>query len=330
MKTIIERPNRIEIKKSVNKHVLEIILIFIVIMMAFASPGFMTSGNLLNILRNMSLQGVIAFGMTMVIIAGEIDLSIGSTVALTGVIIGITTGNLSKAGIMPIDQAVIVGIILSFIVAGIIGLLNGWLLTKFKMPSFIITLAVMNILYGVAAIVSKGFPVTTLPSWYNFLGAGQVFSIPIPAIILLIIFAITFIIMGYTKFGRSVYAVGGNPEAARLSGINVSKVKVICMVVVQLCAALGGVLVSSQVMSGSFSFGKGWEMTAISSVIIGGASLMGGIGKVWGTFIGLIFLGVLINSMTLLNINEYVQYVVRGMLILIAVLINTIQTQKKH
>lgn len=323
--------NKLNIKKITNNYMLEIILLIIIIVMSFKSSGFLTSANLLNILRNMSLQGVIAFGMTMVIISGEIDLSIGSTVALTGVIIGMTAGKLSQAGIMSMDQAVIVGVILSFIVSGIIGLFHGWLLTKFKMPSFIITLAMMNVLYGVAAVISKGFPVTTLPSWYNVLGAGQIFGIiPIPAVILLVVFLFILIIMNYTIFGRSVYAVGGNPESARLSGINVTKVKIIVMVVVQLCAALGGILVSSQVMSGSFSFGKGWEMTAISAVIIGGTSLFGGIGKVWGTFIGLIFLGVIINAMTLMNINEYVQYIVRGLLILVAVLINTVQTQKKH
>ncbi|GAA0181477.1 ABC transporter permease [Clostridium sediminicola] len=325
------RINKSKIKKITSKYMLEIILLLIIIVMSFISSGFFTTNNLLNILRNMSLQGVIAFGMTMVIISGEIDLSIGSTVALTGVIVGMTTGKLSSAGIMPIEQAVIVGIVLSFVVSGLIGLFHGWLLTKFKMPSFIITLAMLNVIYGVAAVISKGFPVTTLPSWYNVLGAGQLFGVvPIPAIILLIVFAITLILMNYTKFGRSVYAVGGNPESARLSGINVKRVKMTVMVVVQLCSALGGILVSSQVMSGSFSFGKGWEMTAISSVIIGGASLSGGTGKVWGTFIGLIFLGVIINAMTLLNINQYIQYVVRGLLILIAVLFNTVQTQKKN
>lgn len=323
--------NKSKIKKITSKYMLEIILLLIIIVMSFISSGFLTTNNLLNILRNMSLQGVIAFGMTMVIISGEIDLSIGSTVALTGVIVGMTTGKLSSAGIMPIEQAVIVGIVLSFVVSGMIGLFHGWLLTKFKMPSFIITLAMLNVIYGVAAVISKGFPVTTLPSWYNVLGAGQLFGVvPIPAIILLIVFAITLILMNYTKFGRSVYAVGGNPESARLSGINVKRVKITVMVVVQLCSALGGILVSSQVMSGSFSFGKGWEMTAISSVIIGGASLAGGTGKVWGTFIGLIFLGVIINAMTLLNVNQYIQYVVRGLLILTAVLFNTVQTQKKN
>lgn len=327
---MILKSNTFNIKKITNKYMLEIILLAIIAVMTFISSGFLTSANLLNILRNVSLQGIIAFGMTMVIIAGEIDLSIGSTVALTGVITGLTAGGLSKAGIMSMDHAVVIGIVLGFVAAGLIGLFNGWLLTKFKMPSFIITLAMMNVIYGIAAVISKGFPITTLPPWYNIFGAGQVFGvIPVAAIILIAVFAIIFLIMNYTKFGRSVYAVGGNPEAARLSGINVTGVKMSVMVIVQLCSALSGVLVSSQVMSGAFSFGKGWEMISISSVIIGGASLMGGIGKVWGTFIGLIFLGVLINAMTLLNVNEYVQYIVRGGLILAAVLINTIQTQKK-
>jgi ribose/xylose/arabinose/galactoside ABC-type transport system permease subunit len=278
----------------------------------------------------MSFQGCIAFGMTMVIIAGEIDLSIGSTVALSGVIVGVITGSLAKSGMLPMETGVIIGILVSLIVSGLIGLFNGWLLTRFKMPSFIITLAMMNVLYGIAAIISKGFPVTTLPSWYNFLGAGRIANvIPFPVIVLLIVFVINFIIMNNTRFGRSVYAVGGNADSARLSGINVKRVKIVAMVTVQLCSGLAGVLVSAQVMSGAFSFGKGWEMTAISSVIIGGASLMGGTGRVWRTFVGLIFLGVIINGMTLLNVNEYAQYVVRGLLILVAVLINTIQTQRK-
>jgi ribose/xylose/arabinose/galactoside ABC-type transport system permease subunit len=144
-----------------------------------------------------------------------------------------------------------------------------------------------------------------------------------------VVFIFNFIVLNYTRLGRSVYAAGGNADAARLSGINITKVKMFVMINVQICAALAGIMVSSQVMSGSSTFGRGWEMTAISSVIIGGASLSGGIGRVSRTFVGLIFLGVIINGMTLLNVNEYAQYVVRGMLILIAVLINTVQTRRK-
>jgi ribose/xylose/arabinose/galactoside ABC-type transport system permease subunit len=320
----------LRIRKMTGKHILEVILIFLILILSITTRGFFTVDNLLNILRNMSLQGCIAFGMTMVIIAGEIDLSIGSTVALSGIIIGLVSGNLTKAGVMSMEQAVWLGVFLCIIVSIGIGLFNGWLLTRFKMPSFIITLAMMNVLYGIAAIISKGFPVTTFPYSYNVLGAGRLFNvIPIPAIALLIVFAVVLVIMNYTKLGRSVYCVGGNAESARLSGINVGRVKVIVMVAVQICAALSGVLVSSQVLSAMPSFGRGWEMTAVSSVIIGGASLSGGIGRVWRTFVGLIFLGVIINGMTLLNVNEYAQYVVRGLLILLAVLINSVQTQKK-
>jgi ribose/xylose/arabinose/galactoside ABC-type transport system permease subunit len=317
-------------KKIIKNHILECILILLILIMSVTTYGFFTPGNLLNILRNVSFQGCIAFGMTMVIISGEIDLSIGSGVALSGVIAALTSGGLAKIGIMPMEQAVIVGMVLSLLAAACIGLFNGWLLTKFKMPSFIITLAMMNVLYGTAAIIAKGFPVTTLPQWYSYLGAGRIFNvIPVPVIFLLLVFAFNFAVMNYTRFGRSVYAVGGNAEAARLSGINVAKVKMFTMINVQMCTALSGMLVSSQVMSASATFGRGWEMTAISSVIIGGASLSGGTGRVGRTFVGLVFLGVIINGMTLLNVNEYAQYVVRGLLILIAVLINTVQSRRK-
>lgn len=317
-------------KKIIKNHILECILILLILIMSVTTYGFFTPGNLLNILRNVSFQGCIAFGMTMVIISGEIDLSIGSGVALSGVIAALTSGGLAKMGIMPMEQAVIVGMVLSLLTAACIGLFNGWLLTKFKMPSFIITLAMMNVLYGTAAIIAKGFPVTTLPKWYSYLGAGRIFNvIPVPVIFLLLVFAFNFAVMNYTRFGRSVYAVGGNAEAARLSGINVAKVKMFTMINVQMCTALSGILVSSQVMSASATFGRGWEMTAISSVIIGGASLSGGTGRVGRTFVGLVFLGVIINGMTLLNVNEYAQYVVRGLLILIAVLINTVQSRRK-
>jgi ribose/xylose/arabinose/galactoside ABC-type transport system permease subunit len=317
-------------KKIIKDHILECILILLILIMSVTTYGFFTPGNLLNILRNVSFQGCIAFGMTMVIISGEIDLSIGSGVALSGVIAALTSGGLAKMGILPMEQAVIVGMVLSLLTAACIGFVNGWLLTKFKMPSFIITLAMMNVLYGATAIIAKGFPVTTLPKWYSYLGAGRIFnSIPVPVLFLLLVFAFNFVVMNYTRFGRSVYAVGGNADAARLSGINVAKVKMFAMINVQMCTALSGMLVSSQVMSASATFGRGWEMTAISSVIIGGASLSGGTGRVGRTFVGLVFLGVIINGMTLLNVNEYAQYVVRGLLILIAVLINTVQSRRK-
>lgn len=309
---------------------LEIILIALFVVMAISSEAFIRPGNLLNILRNVSMTGIIAFGMTFVIIAGEIDLSVGSTVALAGVITALTAGKMSDAGIMPMEYAVVLGMAFAILASIGIGLLNGFLLTKFKMPSFIITLGMLNLLYGVAAVISSGFPVTSLPSWYSVFGAGSIGGLlPVPAVFLVAVFIIVFIVLKFTRFGRAVYAVGGNPESARLSGINVSKTKISVMIIVQVCCAVSGILLSSQVMSGTFSFGKGWEMTAISAVIIGGASLSGGKGTAAGTFLGLLFLGIINNAMTLNGVDEYVQYIVQGALIIGAVLINSLQNKKK-
>jgi ribose/xylose/arabinose/galactoside ABC-type transport system permease subunit len=317
------------IKKS-SEYVLEIILVLLFLILSLTTRGFFTFGNWMNILRNISLQGCIAFGMTLVIIGGEIDLSVASTVALSGVIVGVVSGKLSGSGIMPIEAAVFAGILLCIVVAMLVGFISGSLITKFRMPSFIVTLGMMNILYGLAAVVSKGFPVTTYPAWYSFIGAGYIFKvIPVPVIILLVVFVVTLITMNYTTLGRAIYATGGNQESARLSGINVKKIKIINMMTVQVCSAISGILISSQVMSGNQNFGKGWEMTAISAVIIGGTSFSGGSGKIGRTLVGLIFLGIIINGMTLLNVNEYAQYIARGLLILIAVLINIVQATKR-
>lgn len=317
------------LKSFFSKYVIECILLVLFLFLTFFQKGFMTSTNILNILRNMSYFGVISFGMTIVIISAEIDLSIGSTVGLTGVVIGLITGWLSNHGI-PMGKGVLIAIAVALIMGIAIGLFNGYLLTVIRMPSFIITLAMSTLLYGVAAVLCKGFPVTTFPVWYNNIGAGQVFGfIPIPAVILVVVFALVFVLMNYTKFGRSVYAVGGNPESARLSGINVKFVKTAGMVIVQVLAVLGGILLSSQVMSGTFTFGSTWGMTVISAAIIGGTSIFGGIGTIWGTLMGLIFIGVVSNGMTLMGIDEFVQYIVRGGLILFAVLISTLQTRTK-
>ena len=319
-----------DIKKFVNTYMMELILAVICVVVAFTADGFFTVPNLLGILQSSALKGVIAFGMTMVIICGEIDLSISSTVAISGIIAATVAGKLDAAGAIPLSAGIWVGMLVAFLFAACIGFVNGFIRTKFNIPTFIITLAMMNVIYGLAAIISGGFPVTSVPSWYNIFGAGNVAGfIPVPAIVLVVVFIIVHIVMTYTTFGRSVYAAGGNPEAARLSGVNVRKVKILVMIIVQITAALGGIMCSSQVMSAAHNFGKGWEMDVIASVIIGGASMNGGIGKVRGTFVGIIFLGVLLNGMTLMNVSEYVQYVVRGGLILLAVLINTIQQNKQ-
>lgn len=320
-----------EINAFISKYMLGIILVILILCISVTNKTFLTTGNILNILRTMSMKGIIAFGMTFVIIAGEIDLSIGSTIGVSGVIVGVVAGELAKNYGMNLETATVVGIFAALIGGILIGLFNGFLLTKFKMPSFIITLGMMKLIFGIAAVMAKGFPVTTLASWYMELGAGNAFGIiPIPAIFFVIVFLFSYILLDYTGFGRTVYAVGGNAEAARLSGLDIKKTRVIIMIIVQVCSVIAGILVSSQVMSGSFSFGQGWEMTVISSVIIGGASLSGGKGKITGTLLGLVFLGVIQNAMTLIGVDNYIQYIVEGALVLVAVLFNTLQSRKVH
>ena len=313
---------------------MEFILIVMVIILSLFAHGFLTANNLLSIFRSMAITGVVAFGMTMVIIGGEIDLSVGSTIALSAVLTAYISVKLTELGLNP-DIAVIAGMIASLLVGALIGLFNGFIRTRYNIPSFITTLAMLNVLYGIAAVLSKGFPITISSSWYSFIGAGQIFrgenflGIPAPGIWLILVFIGVAIVMNRMLFGREVYAVGGNQESSRLSGINVKKVKIVIMMVVQILAAFAGIILSSQVMAGSPQFGRGYEMDIISAVIIGGASLNGGIGKTWGTFIGIIFLGVILNGMTLLGVDDYVKYIVRGSIILIAVLINTIQLQRR-
>jgi sugar transport system permease protein len=317
-----------KVSQLAKRSVLELLLLLLCVILSFKADGFFTANNFLNILRNVSMQGVIAFGMTMVIISGEIDLSVGSAVAFAGCLTAVLTKVLLAAGLPPavaVTMAVIACLLLGFC----IGSLTGYIRMKFDVPTFITTLAWMTALRGAAFLITNGFPVSSFPDWYNYLGGGYLFGIPFPAVIFMIVFVVVSVLMNYTSFGRSVYAVGGNAEAARLSGINVKRVKIIVMGIVAFFAALSGVMQSAEIMSGTATTATGWELEVIAAVIIGGTSLMGGVGRVRGTLVGVIFLGVLVNGMTLMNISEYWQFVVRGVLILSAVLINRAQQIKR-
>jgi len=274
------------------------------------------------------MQGIIAFGMTMVMIAGEIDLSVGSSVAFSGCISAWIVKIMTEAGFPPV-LAVIFGILIALVAGFMLGSFSATIRNRYEVPTFIITLALMTSLFGFANLITGGFPITAFPMWYNFLGGGYLLGIPFPAIIFIIVFFCVNFIMTSTTFGRSVYAIGGNMEAARLSGIEVGRIKLIIMGLTSMLMALSGVMVASQIMSGTATTAKGWELDVISAVVIGGTSMSGGSGTIKGTFIGIIFLGVLVNGMTLLNINEYWQYVVRGFLILGAVLLNVVHEKNK-
>jgi ribose/xylose/arabinose/galactoside ABC-type transport system permease subunit len=314
------------IRSLLSLAVLEIILAGLCIFLAAAAPNFLSAENLLNVLRNVSMQGLIALGMTLVIIAGEIDLSVGSMVAFSGCLTAYVAGALGSPGSGPGAVLAVSAAILTALLAGFAsGALTGALRNRFGVPSFISTLALLTALSGAAELITNGFPLTPFPSWYNFIGGGYLFGIPFPALLFILAFAGTHLLMNYTAFGRAVYAVGGNAEAARLSAINVATVRITVLALTSTLAAASGVMQSSEIMSGTATTAKGWELDVIAAVIIGGTSLAGGVGRVWGTMVGVVFLGVIMNGMTLLNVSEYWQHVVRGGLILLAVLINRME-----
>lgn len=313
-------------------HVIEVCLILLVIGLTFGANRFFTWANWMNILRANSLKGVIAFGMTMVIIAGQIDLSIGSTVGLTGVIVALVCRELTAVG-MGLTTACIIGMGLCFLLAIVTGWLYGFFQHRTGMPAFIVTLAGLYALVGLAGRLSGGFPIPNqFPDWYNNLGGGRiggVTGVPIPVIILLVCFFIIWFIMEYTTTGRSTYAVGGNPESARLSGINVGKTKIFVFIAVEIMAVISGFMTSGQVMSGTFTFGKGWELDVIAAVVVGGTSFTGGVGKIWGTLVGVVFMGVIGNGMTLLNIDIHTQYIIKAVIMFLAVLLSSYRARIK-
>jgi len=325
--TTTKPPARVSIKFS--EFMLEGILLLIIVFFAIKAPGFFTAANFFNILRNVSNQGIIAFGMTLVIISGEIDLSVGNAIAWSGCLTAVITRDLLAAH-YSVFFAIPFAMCVSVIVGILAGCFTGWIRTRFSVPSFITTLALMSAYRGGAFLITDSFPVIPFPEWYSFFGSGYIFGvIPFPAVIFLSIYGIMFFVSKYTTYGRAVYAIGGNAESARLSGINVLRTRMMTMGIVSGLAALSGIMVSSLVQAGNPQTGSGWELDVISAVIIGGVSLMGGKGRMWGTIVGLIFLQVLLNGMTLLNVNEYWQYVVKALLILGAVLIYQTQEKKR-
>jgi len=305
-------------------YVLELVLLALCVFLAFRAEGFFSADNLLNILRNVSMQGIIAFGMTLAIIAGEIDLSVGSAVAFAGCLTAKLTERMVAGG-LAMGVALPLAILASLAVGAGVGALTGAIRVRFKVPTFITTLAWMTVLRGAAELLTGGFPLTPFPEAYNFLGGGYVLGIPFPALVFVAVFLVLHGVTEFTTFGRAIYAVGGNAEAARLSGIRVGRVRILVMAIVAVLAASAGVMQSAEIMSGTATTATGWELDVIAAVIIGGTSLMGGEGRIRGTLVGLVFLGILVNGMTLLNVSEYWQHVVRGALILGAVLLNRMQ-----
>jgi len=310
------------VMRLIRAYPMELILLVLIVLLVFTAPGFASTRNLLNVLRTGALLGIIAFGMTAVIISGEIDLSVGAGAALAGCIVAWFCGVLVAliGGPLAAVISILIAITVGFGIGFSVGKLRHW----FNIPTFIATLALFTALRGVANLITGGFPLTTFPPGFSFLGGGQLLGIPFPVYIFALTFAGMHFLMNYTRFGRTVYAVGGNMEAARLSGIDIWWVKSMALGILGALTAVSGILIASQIGSGTGTTATGMELDVIAAVIIGGTSLFGGKGRIWGTLIGVLFLGCISNGMTLLNVSEYWQYVVRGGIILGAVLLNQV------
>lgn len=288
-------------------------LIVVCIAMMIASPSFLSAANLENVLRQVSINAIIAVGMTCVILTGGIDLSVGSVMALSGTL---------AAGLMVAGVNAVAALAIGIAVGLGFGFLNGLFVAFAGMPSIIVTLATMGIARGLALIYTGGYPIDGLPDWVAFFGSGKVFGIQAPVLIMLVVYAIAWLLLDRMPFGRYVYAIGGNEQATRLTGVRVARVKLIVYTLAGLTSALAAIVLTGRLMSGQPNAGVGFELDAIAAVVMGGTSISGGRGAILGTLVGALLLGVLNNGLNMIGVNPYVQNVIKGGIILLAIYIS--------
>lgn len=294
-----------------------ILLVVVLAVLGIVEPKFLAGNNIANIFKQIATNAILAAGMCFVILTGGIDISVGATLALVGAI----SVDLIRMGVH-----IVFVILIALAIGAVVGLFNGVFIAKFKLQPMIVTLATMSICRGLTYIYTKGSPITlntALSSGkvYKWIGSGSLFGkIPFPLILVILVFAVSFYILNKTAFGRRVYAVGGNEDAARLSGINTVWTKIMAYVTCGIMAAIAAIIISARVSSAQPNAGESYEMDAIAAVVIGGTSLRGGEGKVLYTIIGALIIGMLNNFLNLIGVDSYYQIVVKGVVILIAVL----------
>ena len=306
--------------RALQKYGLLIAFAVICLILSLLSPAFLTAQNGINVLRQISINAILAIGVTYVILTGGIDLSLGSVVAVTGVL----AATLAHPGAYPLIVPIAAGILGGIL----IGAVNGLVITRFRVAPFIVTLGMMTIARGGALILSKGRPVSNLSDAFNFIGNGSVLGIPVPVLILTGVFLVSHFVLRRTTFGRYVYAVGGNEEAARASGIGTHKIKIACYSICAGLAGLAGIVQASRITTGQPNAGISYELDAIAAVVIGGTSLSGGLGGVTGTILGALIIGTLNNGLDLLNVSSYYQQVIKGLIIIGAVILDREKASK--
>lgn len=290
-------------------------LLLIVIVLSIVSPSFLDMGNILNILRQVSINALIAFGMTFVILTGGIDLSVGSMLALGAAL----TAGAMTSGIDPI-----LAILIGLLAGAAMGAFNGLIITKGRVAPFIATLATMTIFRGLTLVYTDGRPITGLSDSFTFqmIGKGYILGIPFPVVTMFLAFAVLWFILKRTTFGRGVYSIGGNEEASHLAGLKVDRIKVGVYTLTGMLSVLAGIILTSRLNSAQPTAGTAYELDAIAAVVLGGTSLTGGRGWIVGTIIGALIIGVLNNGLNLMNVSSFYQQVVKGGVILLAVLLD--------
>lgn len=292
------------------------VLLIIGVFLSLLSDKFLTSGNLISVMRQISINVYIALGMTLVIILGGIDLSVGAIVALTGTI---TVGLIVNTG-LPIAAAIAIGLLIGVVC----GFISGTMVAEFKLPAFIVTMAMMNIARGAANVYSGGRSTRITDEFFSSIGSGYLFGvIPLPVIYMVALIILITVVLNKTKFGTYIYAIGGNRESARLSGVPIKKVEVAVFTIIGLLSAFAGLVLASRMYSGQPSVGAGYELDAIAACVLGGVSMSGGKGRISGTVFGAMVIGFISNGLNLMNVNSFWQLVVKGIIILIAVVIDS-------
>ncbi|VUD47474.1 unnamed protein product [Burkholderia pseudomallei] len=287
-------------------------LVAVCVAMVFASDSFLSAANLENVLRQVSINAIIGVGMTCVILTGGIDLSVGSVMALSGTL---------AAGLLVAGANGAAALAAGIGVGVALGAANGLFVAFAGMPPIIVTLATMGIARGLALIYTGGYPIDGLPDWVRFFGSGKVLGVQMPVLTMLAVYALAWLMLERMPFGRYVYAIGGNEHATRLSGVRVSRVKLAVYTFAGLTSALAALVLTGRLMSGQPNAGGGFELDAIAAVVMGGTSIAGGRGSIVGTLVGALLLGVLNNGLNMIGVNPYVQNVIKGAIILLAIYI---------
>jgi ribose transport system permease protein len=303
-----------------QKYRILFVFVGICILLSVLTPVFLSVNNIINVIRQVSINGILAAGMTMVIISGGIDLSVGSVAAICGAIVA---GTQLKLGLAP-------AMLLSVATGALLGLINGLVITKGKVAPFVATLGMTTVARGLTLIYTGGRPIYNLTDAFRVLGAGYVGPIPVPVLILALVIAVVHFVMSSTVFGREVYALGGNEEAARYSGINVERRRMLVYISMGLLSAVTGIVLTSRLGSADPTAGVGFETDAIAAVVIGGTSMSGGEGSVIGSLIGALIIGVMNNGLNLLNVSPYYQQIFKGLIVVLAVLMDSASRRKRQ